>query len=91
MLHLLSGLITYLDKKLQPCDPSLQLVEGVLAVGAKKDTNPITGFVDHPIIDSKLKLGGIFDHSEFNFSDKKSSHPRNQTHNITLRPHHYSS
>jgi hypothetical protein len=94
MLHLLSGLITYLDKKLQPCDPSVQLVEGVLTVGAKKDINPITGFVDHPIIDSKLrmlskkgydrrmKLLGIFDHSEFDFSDKKLS-PDDVTFHLT--------
>ncbi|MFT6753849.1 MAG: hypothetical protein ACJA2O_004045 [Candidatus Azotimanducaceae bacterium] len=56
MLHILSGLITYLGKKQNPCDPSLQLVEGVLMVGAKKDINPITGSVDHPIIDSKLRM-----------------------------------
>ena len=94
MLHLLSGLITYLDKKENPCDPSVQLVEGVLTVGAKKDINPITGFVDHPIIDSKLRLLskkgydklmellGVFDHSKFDFSDSKLS-PNEVTSNLT--------
>jgi hypothetical protein len=72
MLHLLSGITTYLDKKLQPCDTSLQLVKGVLMVGTKKDINPITGFVDLPIIDLKLQLRGISDHSEFDWDDKKA-------------------
>jgi hypothetical protein len=81
MLHILSGLFQFKDGKIY-CDPSNRIADGVLAVGVKEDVNPIKGFIDHPIMDGrlrildrqgynkKMKLLGRFDHTEFDYTDR---------------------
>jgi len=82
MKHSLSSLIKYL-KKDKPCDPTNDLVDGVLRMGIIENINPVKGYVDHPIIDAKLRLFskqgyeenmqmlGRFDHSQFDVVDRK--------------------
>jgi hypothetical protein len=82
MKHLLGGFIQYLTLT-KPCNPTNELVDGVSSIGVARNLNPITGFVDHPVIDSKLrmllkpgynqqmKMLGDFDYKDFEIKDKQ--------------------
>jgi len=82
MKHLLGGFIQYWTLK-KKCNPTNELVDGVASIGVVRNLNPITGFVDHPVIDSKLrmllkpgynhemKMLGDFDYSYFDIVDRR--------------------
>ncbi|NRP46573.1 hypothetical protein XMD543_000598 [Marinobacterium sp. xm-d-543] len=82
MKHLLGGFIQYWSLA-KPCNPTNELVDGVCSIGVARNLNPITGFVDHPVIDSKLrmllkpgynqqmKMLGDFDHKDFDVKDQQ--------------------
>ena len=84
MKHLLSGFIHYYSLR-KPCNPTNELIDGVSSIGASKNINPITGFVDHPVVDRRLrlllepgynrqmKLLAEFDSNDFAISDHKLS------------------
>lgn len=58
MKHYLGGIIQYLNDVKKPIDPSTGLVKAVLSVGGSRGINPIKGLIDHPMIDSNLRLIG---------------------------------
>jgi hypothetical protein len=82
MKHLLGSLITFRGKR-DACDPSNDLVDGVSKIGAEKNVNPVTGFVDHPIVDPQLrmldepgydrtmKVLAVFNKNAFNVDDRE--------------------
>jgi hypothetical protein len=82
--YILSGIIQYKNKHGE-CDPSNDLTDSVYSVAKKLNINPITGFVDHPVIDSALRLFGTqgydenmkllgrFDADDFDYCDAKLS------------------
>ena len=82
MKHLLGGFIQYWTLA-KPCNPTNELVDGVSSIGVARNLNPIIGFVDHPVIDSKLrmllkpgynqqmKMLGDFDCKDFDVVDRQ--------------------
>ena len=81
MKHILGGFIQYWTTK-KRCNPTNELVDGVSSLGAASNLNPIIGFVDHPVIDSKLRILlkpgynqqmqvlGDFDYKDFDVQDR---------------------
>jgi hypothetical protein len=55
MKHLLGGFIRYSSMK-KPCNPTNELIDGVSSIGVSENINPITGYVDHPVVDPRLRL-----------------------------------
>lgn len=82
MKVLLSSMIAFQGLK-GPCNPPTDLAKGVNNKGADYSINPVKGFVDHPIIDDKLRafpkqgydrkmqVLGRFDHKQFDVLDRK--------------------
>ena len=80
MKHLLGGFIRYSSMK-KPCNPTNELIDGVSSIGVSENINPITGFVDHPVVDRRqrlllepgynreMKILAEFDSNDFAISD----------------------
>ena len=81
--HLLGGIIQYKKSAFKGCDPSNDLASAVMSVGPDLGINRITGFVDHPVVDSNLqmllkpgynqqmKMLGDFDYKDYDVKDKQ--------------------
>jgi hypothetical protein len=82
MKHHLGGIIHYWGEN-KPCNPTNELVDGVISIGSAKNINPVKGFIDHPIIDASFKMLNRqgynaqmqiladFDYADFDVSDRK--------------------
>ena len=82
MKHVLGRQIQYFKLFNKPCNPTNELVDGVTDIGAARNINPIKGFVDHPVLDGRLRLLaepgynpsmrllGEFDPADFVFTDR---------------------
>ena len=80
--HLLGGIIQYKKSAFKGCDPSNDLASAIMSIGPDLGINRITGFVDHPVVDSNLQLLlkpgysramqvlGDFDYKDFDVKDR---------------------